>query len=398
MATTNLLRTNWRQFTLLVIVNACVGAVLGVERSVVPLIAAREFAITSTSVTLSFIISFGVIKAIANLFTGWAADTYGRRRMLIIGWLIGIPVPWLMWWAPNWGWIIAANILLGINQGLCWSAAVIMKIDLAGARQRGLAMGLNEFAGYLAMSLASIGAGFLASQYGLRPVPLLLSATLITTGLLISLIWVRDTTPRAATSPASTPPAWRTLFLQASWHHRRLASFNFAGHVNNLNDVIIWGLLPLRANHIGIALPLAASIGALYLAVWGIGQLASGHLSDRLGRTPLIISGMWVQAAGIAIFGATTTPTMWSMAAVLMGAGTALVYPTLLAAVSDVAEPQWRASMVGIYRFWRDAGYAMGALIIGVAGDLVGTTSAVWFIAALTASAGVSVWYHARSQ
>lgn len=390
------LRANWRQFTLLVIVNACVGAVLGVERSVVPLIAAQEFAITSTSVTLSFIVSFGVIKAIANLFTGWAADTHGRRRMLIIGWLIGMPVPWLMWWAPSWGWIVAANVLLGINQGLCWSAAVIMKIDLAGARQRGLAMGLNEFAGYLAMSLASIGAGYLASQYGLRPMPLLLSATLLATGLLLSLIWVRDTTPMAPT-PQSSPPPWRTLFFQASWHHRHLASLNLAGHVNNLNDVIIWGLLPLRANQFSISLPTAASIGALYLAVWGIGQLISGHLSDRFGRTPLITLGMCVQATGIAVFGATTTPSAWGMAAMLMGAGTALVYPTLLAAVGDVAPPPWRASVVGIYRFWRDAGYAMGALIIGMAADVTGTLTAVWFIAALTAGAGAYVWYHARA-
>ena len=396
--TTTGLRANWRQFTLLVIINAFVGALLGVERSVLPLLAYRDFSITSTAVTLSFIISFGVVKAIANLYTGWAADAFGRKRMLIIGWIIGLPVPWLIMWAPSWGWVVVANVFLGVNQGLCWSAAVIMKIDLAGARQRGLAMGLNEFAGYLAMSLASIGAGFLATQFGARPWPFVVSAILVSLGLVISIIWVRDT--RHFTAPAPDDhhpmPPWHVRFLHASWHQRTLASLNVAGHVNNLNDVIIWGLLPLRASQLGISLSTSASIGASYLAVWGIGQLLSGQLSDRIGRTPLITVGMLTQAAGIALFGATTTPTNWSIAAICMGAGTAMVYPTLLAAIADAAPAAWRASTVGIYRFWRDAGYAVGALIIGVLSDVHHTNSAVWLIATLTALAGCYVAYVAR--
>lgn len=396
-STTTGLRANWRQFTLLVIINAVVGAVLGVERSVVPLLASRDFAITSATITLSFIISFGIIKALANLVTGWAADVVGRKRMLVIGWIFALPVPWLIVWAPSWGWVVVANLLLGINQGLCWSAAVIMKIDLAGARQRGLAMGLNEFAGYLAMSVASVGAGFLATQWGARPWPFIVSAGLVCLGLVMSLIWVRDTHHlRAPTTTDATVPPWSVRFLHASWHQPTLASLNIAGHVNNLNDVILWGLLPLRSSQLGISLPTSASIGATYLAVWGIGQLLSGFLSDRIGRTPLITLGMLVQAAGIALFGATTTPSSWILAATCMGAGTALVYPTLLAAVADAAPAPWRASTVGIYRFWRDAGYAMGALIIGVLSDAQHTTTAVWFIATLTALAGWHVASVAR--
>ena len=384
---------NWQQFTLLVIINGFVGAMLGIERSIVPLIANHEFAVVSTSVTLSFIISFGVVKALANLFTGWAVARYGRKAILVAGWLVGLPVPILIIWAPSWEWVIAANVLLGINQGLCWSTAVIMKIDLVGAQQRGLAMGLNEFAGYVAMSLASMLAGFLAVHYGMRPVPFLVGIGLASAGLILSTIWVRDTqafVPIAPTTPVN-PPSFRQLFIQASWHHRILRSLNHAGLINNLNDVVIWGMLPLMAITQQIPIATSASIGATYLGVWGLSQLATGPLSDRYGRTPFIAAGMVVQAIGIVVFALTTHSMWWYGAAILMGAGTAMVYPTLLAAVGDSAVPQLRAQTVSIYRFWRDSGYAGGAILAGFISDAWGYTSALWLIAVLTLWAGIRI-------
>jgi MFS family permease len=391
------LRANWHQFTLLVIINAFVGAMLGIERSVVPLIAQTDFAITSASITLSFIISFGVVKACANLFTGWAVSTYGRKPILVAGWLVGIPVPLLIIWAPRWEWVVAANILLGINQGLCWSTAVIMKIDLAGSRQRGLAMGLNEFAGYVAMSLASLAAGALAVSYGMRPIPFLLGIGLACTGFLLSLVWVRDRGAFVDTSVATPTPTrpFHQLFIHTSWQHPTLQRFYHAGLINNLNDVVIWGMLPLLARTHSVSMTTAAQIGATYLATWGGCQLATGPLSDRHGRIPFITLGMGVQAIGIALFALSQTSNWWYTAACLMGIGTAMVYPTLLAAVGDSAVPQQRAQTVSIYRFWRDSGYAGGALLAGIISDMWSYHGAIWVIAVLTLMAGIRVWWRA---
>lgn len=394
MTATPGLRANWRQFTLLVIINGFVGAMLGIERSIVPLIASHDFAVVSTSVTLSFIISFGIVKALANLFTGWAVAQYGRKAILVAGWLVGLPVPFLIIWAPSWGWIVAANMLLGINQGLCWSTAVIMKIDLVGAKQRGLAMGLNEFAGYLAMSLASMLAGALAVSYGMRPAPFLVGIGLASAGLVLSVFWVRDThafVPPVSASHGDQPSFWQ-FFVQTSWQHRILQSLNHAGLINNLNDVVIWGMLPLMAITHQIPIATSATIGATYLGVWGLSQLATGPLSDRYGRMPFISAGMCVQAIGITCFAVTAHSGWWYLAAILMGIGTAMVYPTLLAAVGDSAVPQQRAQTVSIYRFWRDSGYAGGAILAGIISDTWGYTSALWLIAALTLWAGIRVW------
>jgi MFS family permease len=385
------LRANWRQFTLLLVVNAFVGGMLGLERTVVPLIAAREFAVASTGVALSFIISFGVVKALANLFAGGMADRYGRKPMLVAGWLAGLPVPFLVIAADRWEWIVVANLLLGVNQGLCWSAAVTMKIDLAHPDERGRASGLNEFAGYLAMALSTIASGWIASQTALRPYPFYLGVLFAVAGLLASVFLVRETRGFArreaddhpGTAREVTPP-FRTIFQRLSWKDRRFFSLMQGGLVNNLNDVVIWGLLPLMALRAGASIRQAAALGALYLGVWGVSQLVTGPLSDRIGRRTLIVAGLCVQAIGIGLFVPAAGFSLWILAAAGMGLGTGMVYPALLAAVGDLAHPAWRASALGVYRLWRDSGYAFGALIGGALADWFSLPAAVVCIAALT--------------
>ncbi|MDX1992955.1 MAG: MFS transporter [bacterium] len=392
------LLANWRQFALLVIVNAFVGAMLGLERTVVPLIAADEFALTSVSVTLTFIISFGVVKALANLFAGRNADRVGRKPLLVAGWLIGLPVPLIIILAPNWGWIVFANILLGIQQGLCWSSAVIMKVDLVGPVGRGRATGLNEFAGYLAMALSTAGAGWIAAQTALRPYPFYLGIVFALSGLILSLFFVRETRGYALQEAAQHPQtgeklSFWSIFRRVSWQDKAFFSLSQGGLVNNLNDVVIWGLLPLLAASAGISVAQAAAVGGTYLGVWGISQLFTGPLSDRIGRKPLITAGLWVQALGIALFVLAADSSAWLLAAVVMGLGTGMVYPTLLAAIGDLAHPSWRASALGVYRLWRDSGYAFGAIVGGALADLFTIQAAVLAIAALTAVSGtVTFW------
>jgi MFS family permease len=392
------LLANWRQFTLLVIVNVFVGAMLGLERTIVPLIAADEFAFTSVSVTLTFIISFGIVKALANLFAGRNADRVGRKPLLVAGWLIGLPVPLIIILAPSWGWIVFANILLGIQQGLCWSAAVIMKVDLVGPVGRGRATGLNEFAGYLAMALSTAGAGWIAAQTALRPYPFYLGIVFAVSGLLLSLFFVRETRGHALQEAAQHHQtgeklSFWSIFRRVSWQDKAFFSLSQGGLVNNLNDVVIWGLLPLLAVSAGISIAEAAAVGGMYLGVWGISQLFTGTLSDRIGRKPLLTGGLWVQSAGIGLFVVGTDASAWLLAAVVMGLGTGMVYPTLLAAISDLAHPSWRASALGVYRLWRDSGYAVGAIVGGVLADLFTIQVAVLVIAALTAISGLLTFF-----
>jgi MFS family permease len=412
------LRANWQQFTLLVVVNAFVGAMVGLERTVVPLIAAQEFGLVSKTVVLSFIISFGVVKALANLSAGGLGDRIGRKRLLVAGWLVGLPVPLLIIWAPSWGWIVLANVLLGINQGLCWSTTVIMKIDLVGPKQRGLAMGLNEFAGYVAVSLSALATGYIASTYALRPQPFYLGIVFAGLGLLLSVFFVREThgharaeadrrsqiADRRSQAMSDTRyatrdmrhatrdmPSFAQILLLTSWKNRALFAASQAGLVNNLNDGMVWGLLPIFLAGAGLSVERIGIVAAVYPAVWGMSQLVTGALSDRLGRKWMIAAGLWVQAAGIFMLVWVHGFALWVAAAVLMGLGTALVYPTLLAAVSDVAHPEWRGSAVGVYRLWRDGGYAVGALLAGVLADALGMDWAIVVVGGLTALSGFVV-------
>ena len=402
------LRANWQQFTLLVIVNAFVGAMVGLERTVLPLIAEADFALVAKSVTLSFLISFGLVKALANLFAGRFSDRLGRKQILTVGWLFGLPVPLIIMVAPSWNWVVFANVLLGINQGLCWSTTVIMKIDLVGPKQRGLAMGLNEFAGYLAVSLSALATGYIAAGYGLRPAPFIPGVAFALLGLLLSIFFVRETKPFARLeaalpqpttgpepAPADTPlksePTFARIFLLTSWKDKALFSASQAGMINNLNDGMVWGLVPIFLAGAGLSLEQIGLIAAAYPGVWGLGQLFTGALSDRWGRKWLIAGGMWLQAVGIWVFVTGQGFWAWFGGAVLLGIGTAMVYPTLLAAISDVAHPDWRASAVGVYRLWRDGGYAIGALMAGLLADAFGIPTAIAAIGGLTFISGVVV-------
>ncbi len=390
------LRANWAQFALLVLVNAFVGGMAGLERSILPAIAEQEFGIAARAAILSFIVAFGLTKAAANYLAGRLADQLGRRRILIAGWLLALPVPFLLMYAPNWNWIVFANVLLGISQGLTWSVTVIMKIDLAGPRQRGLAMGLNEFAGYVAVAGSALGTAWIAAAYGLRPEPFYLGVVLAVLGLLLSVFAVRETRQYAAHETAlggAAPPplSQREVFRRTSFTDRNLSSASQAGLVNNLNDGVAWGLFPLWFAALGMSLQQIGLLAAVYPAVWGIAQLATGAWSDRVGRKWLIVAGMWVQSAGIVtvlLAGGMATSLAGS---VLLGLGTAMVYPTLLAAVGDVAHPSWRASAVGVYRLWRDLGYAAGALLAGLVADRFGMQEAIGAVAALTFASGLVV-------
>lgn len=394
------LRANWRQFALLVAVNAFVGAMVGLERSVLPLLAEQEFGLASRTAILSFLVSFGVVKAGTNYFAGRLSDRIGRKSVLVVGWVAALPVPVMIILAPSWGWIVAANVLLGVNQGLAWSTTVIMKIDLVGPARRGLAMGLNEAAGYGAVSLAALAAGYLAAAHGVRPAPFLLGVGFAVLGLLLSVFLVRETREHAELEARETlapggaaadEPNGREVFVRTSFTDRNLSSVSQAGLVNNLNDGMAWGLFPLFFAAAGLPVAQIGVLAAVYPGVWGLGQLATGWASDLLGRKWMIATGMWLQTAGIVLVAATRSFTPWILGAVLMGLGTALVYPTLLAAIGDVAHPSWRASAVGVYRLWRDLGYAVGAILAGVVADLFGFGPAILTIGALTAISGFVV-------
>jgi MFS family permease len=400
------LRENWRQFALLVLVNAFVGAMVGLERSVLPLLGEREFGLASKSAALSFIATFGVVKAITNLVAGRLGDRYGRKRVLVAGWLFALPVPLLVIWAPTWGWVVAANVLLGVNQGLAWSTAVIMKIDLVGPRQRGLAMGLNEFAGYLAVALSALATGAVASRYGLRPEPFYLGIAFAATGLALAVLLVRDTTAHARhearTHPQVPPqtngafgappvPTFRELFARGTWRDPALSSASQAGLVNNLNDGLAWGLFPLFFAAAGLSLGEIGVLAFVYPATWGVTQLGTGALSDRWGRKWMIAGGMLLQGAALAAMVVWRGFAAWLGAGVALGVGTAFVYPTLLAAIGDVAHPASRGSTIGVYRLWRDLGYAVGALLAGVLADAFQMETAIGAVAAITAVSGLLV-------
>ncbi|HEY5127766.1 MAG TPA: MFS transporter [Bradyrhizobium sp.] len=390
------LKENWRQFALLILINAFVGGMVGIERTVVPLIGSEEFGIASTTIVVSFIVSFGVIKALANLVSGQLADAWGRKRVLVLGWLVGLPVPFMIIWAPNWGWIIAANALLGINQGLAWSMTVIMKVDLVGPKSRGLAVGLNEFAGYLAVGVTAFLTGYLASRYGLRPVPIYLGIGYAVLGALLSMALVRDTRDHvrletAASSKRPTPMSFREIFVLTSFGDRNLFAASQAGLVNNLNDGMSWGIFPLFFASFGLGVERIGILKAIYPATWGILQVATGPLSDRWGRKGLIVAGMWIQSAGLFLTAATRQFEWWLVGSLLLGLGTAMVYPSLIAAVSDASHPTWRARSLSVYRFWRDLGYAIGALSAGIIADIFGMAWAIGTIAALTLLSGAVV-------
>jgi MFS family permease len=385
---------NRAQFTLLVVVNAFVGAMVGMERSILPSIAEQEFHLVARTAVLSFIVVFGLSKAITNYAAGRLADRIGRKHVLIAGWLVAVPVPFLLMWGPSWNWILAANVLLGVSQGLTWSTTVIMKIDLVGPASRGLAMGLNEFAGYVALAGAALATGWIAARTGLRPDPFYPGIAFVAVGLGLSAVLVRETWSHAAMesgrSPANVPSATE-VFCRTTLMDRNLSTISQAGLVNNLNDGMAWGLFPLAFATVNMGLDQIGTLAAIYPATWGIAQIATGALSDRLGRKWLIASGMWVQALGIGIVIGSTSFSGFAAGGVLLGIGTAMVYPTLLAAIGDVALPSWRASSVGVYRLWRDFGYVVGALLAGITADLVGISAAVWLVAAMTFASGVVV-------
>jgi MFS family permease len=389
------IRENLGQFTLLVVVNAFVGAMVGMERSILPAMAEQEFELAARTAVLSFIVVFGIAKALTNYGAGRLSDRFGRKHVLVAGWIAAIPVPFLLMWGPSWNWVLLANLLLGISQGLTWSTTVIMKIDLVGAKRRGLAMGLNEFAGYVAVAASALATGWIAATYGIRPQPFYLGVAFVAVGLTLSALLVRETRHHVshesallgASPPGGVPPPreifWRTTLLDAN-----LSSLSQAGLVNNLNDGMAWGLFPLVFAAAGMDLAQVGLLAAIYPATWGIGQLATGALSDRAGRKPFIVWGMWIQAAGIAVVTLARAFAGFAVGAALLGIGTAMVYPTLLAAIGDVAHPSWRASAVGVYRLWRDLGYAIGALLAGVTADAFGLGVAMWVIAALTFASG----------
>ena len=396
------LRANRRQFWLLVLVNAFVGAMVGLERTVLPLLAEREFGLASRSAALSFIVTFGLVKAATNFFAGRLGDLHGRKKVLVAGWLFALPVPFFVMWAPTWTWVLVANALLGISQGFTWSTTVIMKVDLVGPEQRGLAMGLNEFAGYVAVALSALATGFVAEAYGLRPEPFYLGIAVAAAGLALSVLFVRETHqhvelesaglhgPAGANGDGAALRA-RDVLALASWKDPALSSASQAGMVNNLNDGLAWGLFPLFFAAGGMDLGQIGILSFTYPAVWGVLQLWTGALSDRWGRKGLIVAGMAVQGVALAGIALVQGFLPWVVGAGLLGVGTAMVYPVLLASIGDVAEPRWRGSALGVYRLWRDSGYAVGALLAGALSDLFGMAWAIGVVAALTLLSGVLV-------
>jgi len=395
---------NAAQFTLLVVVNALVGGMLGQERTVLPLLGKQEFGLSAYTAGLSFILAFGIAKAATNYFAGTWMDRFGRKPVLVAGWLSAVPVPFMLIWAPSWTWIIVANVLLGISQGLTWSTTVVMKIDLVGPARRGLAMGLNEAAGYGAVAITALATGYLAETYGLRPEPFFLGIAFAALGLGLSTLVVKETRGHARLEAAGHVARADgkhdhlhgeltngQVFVQTSFKEPALSSASQAGLVNNLNDGLAWGLFPILFSAAGLSVGKIGILAALYPAVWGVGQLLTGALSDRWGRKWLIASGMWLQALALALIALADSFAVWAIAAVLLGAGTAMVYPTLLASIGDVAHPAWRARSVGAYRLWRDGGFAVGALLAGIVADLLGVHAAVWAVAVLTAMSGLVV-------
>jgi MFS family permease len=392
------IRNNLGQFSLLVVVNAFVGAMVGMERSILPALAEQEFHLAAQSAVLSFIVVFGITKAATNYAAGRLSDRFGRKHVLVGGWLVAAPVPFLLMWAPSWSWVLVANAFLGVSQGLTWSTTVIMKIDLAGPRKRGLAMGLNEFAGYFAVAGSALATGLVAARYGLRPEPFYVGVVFVALGLALSVLAVRETRHHASAEsnlhgevPREDVPTQRQVFWRTTLLDKDLSSVTQAGLVNNLNDGMAWGLFPVFFVAARMNLEQIGVLTAVYPATWGIVQLFTGAWSDRIGRKWLIASGMWIQAIGIGVIIVSSGFAGFAAGAALLGVGTAMVYPTLLAAIGDVAHPSWRASAVGVYRLWRDLGYALGAVVAGVAADALGLAPAMWLVSAVTLGSGLVV-------
>ncbi|MBL7872154.1 MAG: MFS transporter [Cyclobacteriaceae bacterium] len=386
------LKENWKQFTLLVIVNAFVGGMIGLERTIIPQIAEVDFGMAAKTAILSFIVVFGITKAITNYYTGILANRYGRKNLLIIGWLFALPVPILLIYAPNWNWIIAANILLGISQGLTWSSTVVMKIDLVGEKNRGFAMGLNEFAGYVALAFIAFLTGWIANNYGLRPYPFYIGIAMAIIGLLMSWLFIKDTIKHVQLEATSSNiPKLKNLFWEITWHHKNLGSITQAGLVNNLNDGMVWGLFPLLLISKGFDLHETGIIVATYPAVWGLGQLYTGKLADRYCKKTLLFIGMLIQ--GMALLGMVNANSFswFIILSSLLGIGTAIVYPTFLAAISDYTHPDQRPKSIGIFRLWRDLGYAIGAILTGLIADRFGLVAPILTIGVLTVTSSLIV-------
>ena len=391
------LKENWKQFTLLVIINAFVGGMVGLERSILPRIADIEFHIAAKTAILSFIIVFGIVKAITNYYTGALADKFGRKKLLVVGWIIAIPIPFILMFAPSWSWIIAANILLGINQGLTWSSTVVMKIDLVGEKQRGLAMGLNEFAGYIAVALVAFLTGWIASEYGIRPYPFYIGIGLVFLGLIGSIFFIRDTKHHVAKETISNiTPRLRNIFWDTTWKDKNLGSVTQAGLINNLNDGMAWGIFPILLAGKGFTIGEIGIVTAIYPAVWGVGQLFTGRMADKFCKKDMLYTGMFLQAiALIALIWANTILHFIILSSIL-GWGTAMVYPTFLATVAENTNPQDRAKSIGIFRLWRDLGYAIGAILTGIIADLFSVNAAILFIGLLTLASAIIIQYRMK--
>ena len=386
------LKENWQQFTLLVLINAFVGGMVGLERTILPKLAEADFGMAAKTAILSFIIVFGITKAITNYYTGALADRVGRKNLLTIGWLFGLPVPFLLIYAPSWDWVILANVLLGINQGLCWSSTVVMKIDLVGSKNRGLAMGLNESAGYLAVGAVAFLTGWMASEYGLRPYPFYLGIGFAVMGLLGSWFLVKDTAHHvAAETVDSNLPKLKNVFWETSWKDKNLGSISQAGLVNNLNDGMVWGLFPILLASKNFGLEQIGIIVALYPIVWGLGQLVTGKMADHFNKKRMLYWGMWLQGAALLTMISADSFALFALLSVVLGIGTAIVYPTFLAAIANFAHPKQRAECIGIFRLWRDLGYAIGALLTGIISDYWGIEMAIVFIGALTVVSGIVI-------
>ena len=391
------LTENRKQFTLLVIINAFVGGMVGLERSILPRIADVEFHIAVKTAILSFIIVFGIVKAITNYYTGALANKFGRKKLLVAGWIIGIPIPFLLMLAPSWGWIIAANVLLGINQGLTWSSTVVMKIDLVGEKQRGFAMGLNEFAGYIAVAIIAFLTGWIASEYGIRPYPFYLGIGLVFLGLLGSIFLIRDTRHHVAKETISnTIPRLKNIFWDTTWKDKNLGSVTQAGLVNNLNDGMVWGIFPILLATKGFSIGEIGVVTAIYPAVWGIGQLLTGIIADKFCKKDMLYLGMFLQAIALIVLVWANTMLHFIILSSILGWGTAMVYPTFLATVAENTNPQDRAKSIGIFRLWRDLGYAIGAILTGIIADLISINTAIMFIGLLTLASALIIGYRMK--
>ena len=379
------LKENWKQFTLLVIINGFVGGMIGLERSILPQIATIDFGISANTAILSFIVVFGTVKAITNYFTGALAHLFGKKKLLVIGWIFGIPIPFLLLYAPNWNWIIAANVLLGINQGLTWSTTVMMKIDLVGEKQRGFAMGINEFAGYLSVALVAFLTGWLAGEYGLRPYPFYIGFVLLFFGLFGSIFLVKDTSQHVLKEAVTTSISrLKHVFWETTWKHKNLGSVTQAGLINNLNDGMVWGILPVLLATKGFQLKEIGILTAIYPAVWGISQLFTGKMADKYSKRKLLFWGMFLQTIALVFLVFAEKTSHFLVLSILLGIGTALVYPTFLATIAENTHPLDRAKSIGIFRLWRDLGYAIGAILTGILADFFSLEVAILCIGILT--------------